>query len=278
MILAQTATHSNSLYHEWGLMSALIGVVAVVLPILWWLHCMKTDRMIQAVIRVRSVLAGMFKQTVVQESRKIFRLVQTHLPYSLSQVDSIDPQPSAFDKLCQELGALATANEPDRDHYRKGLERAFSGVIIDEVEKLLAIAESQSAGAVKGCDKKGGDNPTGMLASFEGETERKLTFIAQKTGQANKTERTFYRTKAWTFRLFAAAAILAFLAMPGLFCDLKWAFRASAGLLLVCLGTLVTGIMAWVRFHSCQQWFEETAERYRAPEDWMGELARTRTR
>lgn len=273
MILAQATTHANSLYHEWGLMSALIGLVAVLLPILWWLHRTKADRMRQAALTVRSVLAGVFQQTVVQESRKILQTVKTHLPYSLSQVDSIDPQPSPFDKLCRDLRDL-DEHEPNRDHYRKVLEHAaFTKIIFAEAEKLLKIAESHSA-ATRG----GYDNPTGLRASFEAETEQKLTFIAQKTVKANKTERAFYRMKAWTFRLFAAAAVAAFLAMPGLFFDTNWANWTSASFLLASPGALVAGIVAWARFHSCQTWFEETAERYRSPEDWLGELAGTRVR
>lgn len=157
MILAQATTDAYSFYQQWGMMALPIAVVVAVLQLLWRLHSMKTHRMVQAARRVRSVLAGMFQQTVVQESRKILLLVQTHLPYSLSQVDSIDPRPSAFDKLLRELRDL-DEHEPNRDHYRKVLEdAAFSKIIFDEVEKLLQIAESHSAGTVGGCD-----NPTGL--------------------------------------------------------------------------------------------------------------------
>ncbi len=272
MILAHATAHTNSLYHEWGLMSALIGVVVVLLPILWWLHRMKPDRTNRAAVRVHSVLVGMFQKTVLQESRKIFGLIQEHLPYSLSQVDSNDPKPSRFDKLFQELRDF-DAHNPDRNHYRKGLEDAFSEAIIDEVDKLLQIAESPSAG-----DVEERANPTGLRVSFEGETEQKLTFIAEKTVRANRMQRTCYRAKRWTFRFAATTAAAAALVIPGLFVDAQWAFLTLVVLLLVFVATLVAGIMAWVRFHGCQQWFDETAERYRTPEDWMGELASTRTK
>lgn len=272
MILAQTITPPNSLYEAWGLLAMPIPVVVALLALLWRLYCMKTDRTTENALRVRSVLAGMFQRTVLQESRKILRLVQTHLPYSLSQVDSPDPQPSAFDKFCRELRDL-DKDELNRDHCRKMLERTLSQVIIDEVEKLLQIAESHSAGIVEG---RG--NPTGLRASFEGETERTLTFIAQKTVQANNTERMFYRTKTLTFRAFAFSAIAGVLAIPGLFLVEKWAYWTTVAFLLVMAATLVAGIMAWVRSYRCQQWFEDKAERYRVPEDWMSELAGTRTK
>lgn len=272
MILAQATTHANSLYHEWGLMSTLIGLVAVMLPVLWWLHRTKTDRTVEDKLRVRSVLAEMFQQTVFAESRKIFQLVQSHLAYSLSQVDSIDPQPSAFDKLCRELREL-DEQKPDRNHYRAGLERAFAQVVIVEVEKLLQVAESHSASS-----DEGRNNPTGLRVNFEGETERKLTFLAQQTVRTNKTERTFDGTRVWAFRLFASAAIAAVLVIPGLFWDTKWADWACTAFLAVTAGTLVAGIVAWIRFHNCQRWFEVTANRYRTPGDWMSDLARTKTR
>ena len=273
MILAQAATHANSFYREWGLIYAAIAMCAVLLPGLGWLFRMKMPPTItEALTKIHSVLAGLFQQTVVQESRKIFRLIQEHLPYSLSQVDSIHPQTSAFDKLCQELRELDEHN-PDRDHYRKGLERALSGVIVDEVEKLLQIAEAHSTG-----DVEERANPTGLRVSFEGETEQKLTLIAEKTVRANRMERTLYRTKTWTFRLFATTAAAAALVIPWPFVDAQWAFLTIVVLLLVFVGAFVAGILGLVRFHNCQQWVEETARRYRVPEDWMGELARTRTK
>lgn len=270
MILAQIATHDNPLYQQWGLLAAAIGVCAVLLPLLWGVLRMKTQDTDHALLKIRSLLAGMFQQTFVEESRKVFQLVQTRLPYSLSQADAIKPQRSAFDLLCDELREL-DMSKPDRDRYRKGLERALSGVIVAEVEKLLQIIESNSGGEVEGSP-----DPYGLRVSFEGQTERDLTFIAMKTAEANRTMGVFYQMKTWMFRFFAITAAAAALAIPWIYVDAKWAFIAFVVSSLVFVASIVCAIFASVKFHRCQGWLEDTAARYRTPKDWLAEAARTR--
>lgn len=233
---------------------------------------MKTDSLTAKVLLVRSVLVRMFQQTVVDESRKIFRLVEVHLPYSLSQVDDKNARPSAFDRLAQGLRQL-DESEPDRYKYRQVLEDALSKIITDEVNKLLNIAEANTVGVVT---ENG--NPTGLRVSFERETERKLSFIARKTAQANRKERGFYKGKTWAFRLLTTSVISAVLVTPFVFFNQEWAQQASVIFLILWVSALVSGLVSLVVFHTCQTWLEECSERYKSPEDWFAELIQHRAK
>ncbi len=274
MLLAQgpTPAHENSLYHEWGLLAAILGFCVPIFAILWWLLSLDSRQTTEGALKVRSVLTGMFQQTVVEAAVKIFELIDNHLPYAISQVDDPNARPSAFDALCDKLKGLE-AVEDDRDRIRDALEQSLSGVVIKEVRKLLKIAEETAQG-----EPGAAPNPTGLRISLEGDTERRLGFIAAKVVTSNKMERGFGWSRWCAFVAFAGANVSGILVAPWLFIEADWAFKVAVAFLALFGVALIIGISSVIWFYRCQHWLEETAARYTSPGDWFGEVSQHKVR
>ncbi len=249
MILAQTTTHANSLYHEWGLITAAWGLCVPLLGGVWWLLKLKSEETSASALRIRSRLAGLMERTFHIEALKVFELIDDHLPYALSQVDAENARASAFDRLCLGLREL-DADEPDRGKYRSLLEHALSGIISTEAKKLL-----------------GGATPIGLRFSFRHETERLLAYIAEQTTRSRKKERAYARATFWTTAFFISAPIAVFLGSPCVMFDTTWAFYLGA----ICLSAFVAGVVAGcvslLVVAACQTWITRRAG-WRN-EDWL---------
>ena len=270
MILAAVEAHANCLYHEWGLVGAVLGACVVLLPALWWLGSMKSHVATAAVLEIRSGLSSLFRETVVGEALRICQLVDDHLPSALSQVDDLNPKPSAFDELCRGLRELDD-EQPDRQLYAALLKNALGGVMIGEVRRHLMMAGAESGGAAGGQGSR-----TGLRVAFEGDTELKLTFIAKKIALASRKERLFYCSKRWALRLFGISGVTGFLVCAVVLVDHLWAYRVGLVLLSAFFLAGAAGVFALLLLLRSQGWLEETAKRHRTPEDWKRELAQQR--
>ncbi|MCH8047191.1 MAG: hypothetical protein IID44_26105 [Planctomycetes bacterium] len=274
MLLAQgpNQAHANSLYHEWGLLSSILGLCALIFGGLWWLLCLDSRGTTADALKVRSVLAGMFQQTIVEGAVAIFDLIDNHLPYALSQVDNPNARPSVFDRLCERLKEFG-AVEKNRDGLREVLEDNLSGVVINEVRKLLRLAEEIAPG-----EPSTHPNPTGLRISLEGDTERRLGFIAQKTVTSNKMERDVRRSRWCAFASFACAIASGLFVSPWTFIDAEWAFSVTVAFLALFSGAVILGLAFLLWFYRCRNWLEDKAARYPTPRDWFGELSQHRVR
>lgn len=252
MILAQATTHANPLYQEWGLIVAAWCVCVPLFGCVFWLLKLKSKKITDSALNIRSILAGLMEQTFQIEALRVLELIDDHLPYVLSQVDADNPRASAFDRLCLGLRDL-DANEPDRVKYRTLLELALSRIISTEAKKLLA-----------------GPTPTRLRFSFRHETERMLAYIAAQTTRSRKRERGYHRATKWTTIFFVTAIIAAFLAAPWVMVDATWAFLLDAVCLSVFLLAVVAGCASLLVVAVCQTWITTHAE-WRV-EDWLNDL------
>lgn len=248
MILAQATTHANSLYHEWGLISAAWGMCLPLLGGVWWLLKMKSEETSDSALKIRSGLAGLMERTFHIEALKVLELIDDHLPYALSQVDVKNARASAFDRLCLGLRDL-DLDEPDRTKFRVLLEHALSGIISTEAKKLLT-----------------GASPTGLQFSFRHETERLLAYIAVQTARSKRNLRTYERATSLATRLFIVGPIAVLLATPWVMIDALWAFNLS----LICLSIFClvggVGLFSLLRLAVCQNWLTKRARW--GLEDW----------
>lgn len=271
-VSAAPSVHANSLYHEWGLVAAILGICVVTFSGLWWLLRLDPQSTTESGLRVRSVLAGMFQHTIVQGAVRIFDLIDNHLPYALSQAETTNPKPSAFDRLCEKMKELGPVEE-NRDGLRKTLEKHLKGMLIDEVRKLLGVAEATASG-----EPSTYPNPTVLRVTLEGDNERRLGFIAQKTVVSNKMEKGFHTSRWSSFCCLACAVACGILVSPWVFVDYEWAFVVAVIFLALFGIASLTGIACLLRLYRCQSWLESTASRYKSPEDWFGELSHYRVK
>src|SRR4051794_4476472 len=99
MLLAQATSapvvHANGLYFQWGLLAAVIGICAAITAKLSSVMARKSNETTAAGLKIRSSLVSLFQSTVVYEAKRLFDLVDNHLPYALSQVDAVVARPSA---------------------------------------------------------------------------------------------------------------------------------------------------------------------------------------
>ena len=241
MILAQATTHTNSLYHEWGLISAALGFCIPLLGGVWWLLKIKSEETSDSALKIQSGLAGLMERTFHIEALRVLGLIDDHLPDALSQVDVKDARPSAFDRLCLGLRVL-DLDEPDRNKFRALLERALSGIISAEAKKLLT-----------------GASPTGLQFSFRHETERLLVYIAEQTARSKQNLRTYDRATSWATRLFIVGPIATLLATPWVMIDALWAYYLN----VICLSVFGLasglGLFSLLRLAVCQNWLKKRA-------------------
>lgn len=256
MILGQVLTHANSLYHEWGIITAAAGLLVPLLGAVLWLLKLKAEQITQSVLSIRSGLASLMERTFHIEALKLIELIDDQLPSALSQVDADNPRPSAFDRLCLGLRDF-DPNEPDRVQYRTLLEFAISGIITTQAKKLL-----------------GATAPTGLRFSFRYETERILAYIATQTNRSIRKQRAYDKATVWAKRFPIAALIAAGVATVWLFFDTTWSFYLNAICLSAFLAAVVAGCVALFIVAGCQAWITTRAE-WR-PEDWLDDLDRTR--
>jgi hypothetical protein len=273
MIVAQITqiTHVNDLYQQWAIMGALIAVCAAMFSALWWLLKMKTQETIASSLKIRSGVASLFQQTVLDEAFRIFDLIDGHFATSLSQVDEPIPRPSTFDRLSQDLTRLDPA-DPNRELYRDLLHAALGGTLVNEVRKLFHVVKANSTASASVVS-----NPMGLRFSFGGESERALSFIAVTMARVARNEKWFYRSKQSAFNCFLVAGIACFLAAPWIFVDQQWAYWVCVIILGIGSVAIVSGLVSLGVFHKCQSWLEQCAERHNSADDWTKELIQHRT-
>lgn len=253
MILSQAVSHTNSLYHEWGLIAAVLGLCVPLLGGVWWLLKLKSEDTIAAALKIRSSLAELMERAFHVEALRIFRMIDEQLPRALSQDGSDNPSPSAFDRLCAGLKKL-DLDEPDRGNYRDLLEHALSGIISTEAEKLL-----------------GGATPVRVRFSFDFETERLLAYIAKQTALTRAKQKIYETATSRTTKLFTVAPLAALLGTPWVAFDALWAFYLSGILMLIFLASGAGGLLSLLQLATCQNWLTTRAAWSR--EDWFSDYA-----
>ncbi len=265
MILAQTIAHDNSLYQQWGLSAAVLGLCVPMLGGVLWLLKLKSENTLEAGLKIRSKLAGLLERTFHLEALRIFELIDDQLPIALSQASAENPRASAFDRLSQGLRDI-DEEQPNRDKYRDLLEHALSRIISKEARKLLG-----TAGATSEQETEGGAHRPGLRFSFGHKTERILAYIAEQTTQSKKKQNAYEKATGWATKLFIVSTIVGVLHCPGVFIDTTWAYYLVVILLSVSVAAAAGGMTSLLVVAVCQNWITGRA-RWQL-EDWLEDLS-----
>ena len=264
--------HANSLYFEWGFLAVIAPFCIALFAGLWWLLRFDTRPSKKHGLEVRSVLASMFQKVITQGAIRLFELINNQLPYALSQVDDATPTPSVFDKLCEKMKGVDSISE-DRDAFREALEHSLSDAILAEIKKHLHIADVSASG-----EPRPNPNPTDPRFSLEGETERRLSFIAEQTLLSNRMERGVNRWLSFAFRCFACAFVFGMLCIPCFLIDTDWAFVVLLTSGAISIIAVIAGAVCLVLFDNCYRWLDWNAHRCKSPDDWFVEMSQHRAR
>lgn len=264
--------NANALYHEWGLMAAILAACVPLLGCVLWLVKTKRDPIRVAILEIRSALSRVFQDTVLDEALRVFQLVDDHLPYALGEPRSGSTRPSAFDQLC---GALRGRDEDsdDRVGHTLLLKNALSGIIVDEVKRLFMLSKADT--------KRSPDSAShlrGLQVSFEGSTEISLEFIAKRIALASGREAAFYRSRSWAPILLVSAAICGLLFCPTVFVNHQASFWTGVGLLAASGICVIAGLVLCLVLHCSASWLEDTAADCKKPGYVEKELAASRGR
>lgn len=125
-----------SFFCNWGLLGAVIPVLGALAALLH--NTWKEDPDVRnAVLSLEQVASAYFVQAILEEARRVFVVIDSHLPFALSQEGDPNAKPSRFDYLCQSLRRMSDADLDNRAKYANFLKECMSGVIFDCGKRIL---------------------------------------------------------------------------------------------------------------------------------------------
>ena len=248
----------NALYHQWDLGQKLSAVAVPIMGAIWWLIRKDNSVVKAAGLEIKQAVTTMFMQTVIDEARRLIKLLDEHLPIALSQESVVHPARSRFDQFCQSLRAINPDELEDRGKYSAIIRDAFSGVIVQTIARLMeAAAASPRTVGVELL------NPTGICFEMEGALHLKFAFVSHTSATALTRQRRYYRLHNIAVISFLVASVSIFLLWFPLFVDAKWAWNICVTFLLVTALCIPIGLISVVMSHFCQLWLERKAQSYR---------------
>lgn len=255
----------NPVFHEWY----IIAVAMAAIGYLVWTLLKDGPSIGNARLKIREIISSAFQGVVVQEARAVFRQVDDRLPYSLSQVDVVDPERSSFDILLAGLSELEEGESgPSREAYHAIVVKALGDVVVHQVEKLLAEAALLAESAVGERE-----SPSGLRVSFSAGTERRLELVGEIMSQTTTRERRFYRARGMADRLTLAAIVAAMAMAVPVFFPQPVAYRCFIlGIVAFAVLALSSFVAAFVA-SDARNWLDEHSERYETGMDMMKDFS-----
>ena len=215
----ETPTASGLMvYGQWPLLTALVAIVGALcklLHIVWKNEHRDIDG---ARLSLEQVSSAFFVAIVLQEARRVFAIVDDHIPLALSQSRSPNPGVSRFDNFCQSLRAIPADELNDRGKYANIIKESFGRIIADSAERLIDAMSSAGATASNVVL-----NPTTARFSLEGDGFLNFAGVAEFDYENRRIE-TRYR-RVWTsVGMFSFLGIISGIGLlAGIVIDVPWA-------------------------------------------------------
>ncbi len=222
-VLAQSSAESapeklHSFYQNW-VCAGVIATLAVGLGTFLIVHLFKKRKSISEfdnnLVLAKEGVATIFMDTVVLEAQLLLRLIEEHLPDSITQALKSQPLRNKFDTFCERLIEI---NNDSNGNPRAGIsgvfrrEEIFSGLIVGEAKKLANIIKlSARLGQTD-------YNSTGISYALQGGTALKFNFIADRFFALEKVKKRYFFYLNSCERL----AIFSLLGVVSLFVPLLW--------------------------------------------------------
>ncbi len=186
---------ANQFFYQWALFGGAIAGIVGLAPAVRWFFTYRHRDLQSAVLSLEQVASAAFVRIVLTEARRVFAIVDDHLPLSLSQMTSTSSQLSRFDHFCKALREIPAEELDDRGKYANIIKESFGGIISASAGRLLDTMGSgdiAAEGAVL--------NPTRIRFSLEGDSFLSFASVSQFDSHNRRIE-------AWFRRLWATAGI-----------------------------------------------------------------------
>jgi hypothetical protein len=216
---------------------AAVGGLSKLLHMVWKNEHRDVDA---ARLSLEQVASAFFVRLVLGEARRVFSIVDDHLPLALSQIKVLNPGLSRFDHFCQSLRSIPLEELNERGKYANIIKEDFGRIISDGANRLLdamGAAGSTASNAVL--------NPTTARFTLEGDGFLSFAGVAEFDYQNRRIEARFRRlwTTVGTFALLGIIAGVGVLI--GIVVNATWA-RSTASWSL--MGLLVFGLCSLTAF------------------------------
>jgi hypothetical protein len=220
--LAQTTTSSTTTgefvaFQQWALFAVTVAALVGLCKLTYVVFTGEHRDVVAARLSLEQVASAFFVRLVLQEARRLFSVIDDHLPLALSQSQAAKPELSRFDHFCKSLKDIPAEELDDRGKYANVIKECFGRIISDSAGCLFdAMA---SAGTSSSSSPL---NPTSARFSLEGDGFLNFAGVAEFDYQNRKLEGRFRRLWALV-GVFSIAGILACVGVPvGILSNKSW--------------------------------------------------------
>lgn len=250
----QTPIPLNGLYHEWALPTLLAVILIPLAQAAYVVLAKKQSDVTGHYLSIRQALAGTFRRTLFAEVRAVFKEIEDHLPFILTNRHSEDESRSRFDLLAEGLVQIATDEDNSMPAYRTLLRDSLAGALVSRVDALLTAEERSMQDASEG-------TPHGYFnISFAESTVDDLVYLAQTLQLTRRRQRAFTRGREWTYRLLYGLIPTFVVLVTSILIDEPWAYWLGIVALSLFALAVICFLVATGTALRASAWLEEKAD------------------
>ena len=186
----------SRLFLHGGMIAGTISAIIALSTAIYFLFRSQHRDLEATALALNQIASTEFERVVLRESRRVFLLVDEHLPPLLSQSASEKSRQSRFDQFCDAIKKIPTDQLDNRGHYSEIVKLHLGSIISDNVASLLDSLDTNDP-----APQHEMLNPTRARFGLEGDTF--LTFVV-----VSKFDSRNRGIESWFRRTFNATAVL----------------------------------------------------------------------
>lgn len=248
---ATTASTSSSglvIFCQWPLFAGVIAGIIALCKLAHTVFKNEHNDVDRARLSLEQVTSSYFVEIVIQESRRVFLIIDDHLPDALTKPSSVGGAPlTRFTHFCQSLRKLSSEELVDeKSKYRNIIQESFAGIVSECASRLFEAMTRAGESA------DGPLNPTGARYSLEGDGFLSFAHVAEFDYQNRRLVTRFRRIWTSVGVLSVLAIICGFGVLVGIILDSNWAEKCARlclvpGIVCVILALLASGVSYLVK-------------------------------
>lgn len=219
-----------------------------------------TEKIELTYLQAKEALSILFIHTVIDEARRLFRLVDDHLPTALAQASTKNPQISRFDYFCRSLRKIGEEELDERGgKYFEIIRDSFSRIVLDQIDRLLQAAQERDSPLSDDLI-----NPTGIHYQLEGATDLTFRFISVFSARCHRRKRRTGIARIVGLIAFVVVFICWVAMLPFFFVEAAWAETSMFYCLLAGIVAFVVGVLSTLTLEVNQYLLGELALAFRS--------------
>lgn len=248
-------------FRDWGLLYVLLISLTLSGTGILWITKQKDKEVTRSFLEIKEQLASLFLQTVIDESRKLFKEITKRLPEALSEPKEQESGASRFTYFCKAIKEETLegeeVNQVSNTQYRLLVKDHLIDIIKTQVENLLHSTEINNE-----LEHDYFTSTSDINFSLQSSTSSKFSFLSEKKAQAELRQRKYKRGSRLGFRFFCSAMIF------GSITAIAFFFRPNFLVYIINTGLIITFISIAIGFIFClrmkisKEWLDSAKERY----------------